>query len=418
MMPDTRQTAPGHDAPALSLDEALIRVRAALTPSSLTERVALRTALGRILAEDVRSLVDVPGHDNSAMDGYALRSDDLSGEGEIALECVGEAFAGHPFDGRVGAGQCVRIMTGGVLPAGADMVVMQEKTVRSGDRVTMPDEGRAGQNVRLAGEDLRRGEVALEAGKRLMPAELGILASIGVGEVLVRRCLTVAFFSTGDELRSIGDPLGPGEIYDSNRYTLYGMLARLGVNAVDLGVVPDDRQALERALKEAAQRADVVIASGGVSVGEADYVTEVLERLGRVDFWRIAVKPGRPLAFGHVHDAVFFGLPGNPVSVMATFYQVVRPALLYLSGAGMATPLQLRARLLSPLRKSPGRREFQRGVVEPDGEGGYTVRGLTHQGSGVLRSMSEGNCFIVLPDDSGSVEAGELVTVEPFAAFI
>lgn len=402
----------------MSLEPALQRVLDQLEPTRLSESLPLRDALGRVLAQDARSPLNVPAHDNSAMDGYALQGGDLPAEGQRTLELVGEAFAGHPFTGEVRAGQCVQIMTGGVVPSGADTVVMQERVERDGGRVTVPAGQKPGQNVRLAGEDLATGSVALPAGKTIGPAELGVLASIGIGEVQALRRLSVAFYSTGDELRGVGEPLGPGEIYDSNRYTLYGMLLRLGVDVTDLGVVPDNPEALSRALREAAMKADVVIASGGVSVGEADYVKDVLESLGSIDFWQIAMKPGRPLAFGHVNDAVFFGLPGNPVSVMATFYQVVRPALIKLSGAQTPTPLHLKARTTSRLRKSSGRREFQRGILEPARDGGYRVHSAGHQGSGVLTSMSTGNCFIVLPEESNTLEAGAEVDVEPFAAFM
>ncbi len=408
----------GHDAPAITLDQALEQLKGALTPRLYSERLSVRAALGRTLAESVRSPADVPAHANSAMDGYALRSADLPADGAVELTCAGDAFAGHPFARRVEPGQCVRIMTGGVLPDGADMVVMQERVEIAGETIRIPAGGGAGQNVRPAGGDLVRGAEALPAGKRLLPADLGILASIGVAEVAVRRPLTVAFFSTGDELRLVGEPLGPGEIHDSNRYTLYGMLARLGMDTMDLGIVPDDREVLRRTLMQASARADVVLTSGGVSVGAADYVLELLEELGWVDFWRIAVKPGRPLAFGHVGDAVFFGLPGNPVSTMATFYQVVRPALLHMMGEEADSGLRLRAQLTEGLRKSRGRREFQRGALTSDGQGGHTVHALGQQGSSVLTSMSEGNCFIILPEDAGDAEAGDWVLVEPFAAFV
>jgi molybdopterin molybdotransferase len=352
------------------------------------------------------------------MDGYALSGDDLAASDEVRLAVIGTAAAGQPFDGEVTTGQCVRIMTGATIPRGTDSVVMQENVTREGDTAIIPAGQKPGLHVRQAGEDIAAGAIALHAGTRLLPAELGLLASLGIGEVSVRRRPRVAFFSTGDELRSVGEALGPGQIYDSNRYTIYGMLTRLGVETIDMGVVRDERDAVERALAEAASKADAVITSGGVSVGDADYVAETLERMGSVGFWKVAMKPGRPLAFGHVNDALFFGLPGNPVSVMATFYQLVRPALLALSGSPEpAEPLVITALAAEPLRKKPGRREFQRGVLVRDEDGRLLVHSGS-QGSGILSSMSKANCFIVLPEDAGPVAAGDEVTVQPFAAFV
>jgi molybdopterin molybdotransferase len=343
------------------------------------------------------------------MDGYAVRFSDL--DGETALSEIGAAFAGRVFEGKVGPGQCVRVMTGAVMPAGTDTVVIQEVTRKEGDRVVVPAGQKKSQNVRYAGEDLKAGVPVLEAGKALRAAELGLIASLGKGEVSVKRKLRVAFFSTGDELASIGTPLKQGEVYDSNRYTLYGMLARLGVEIVDLGVVRDDPAQLEAALRKASQ-SDVVISTGGVSVGEADFVKQLMAKLGEVLFWKIAMRPGRPMAFGKIQNAYLFGLPGNPVAVMVTFYEFVRDALLYLSGRSddYTIPL-LKAAAAVALRKVPGRTEYQRGVLFREG-GDWKVRTTGQQGSGVLRSMSEANCFIVLEHDRGKVEAGELVSVQ------
>jgi molybdopterin molybdotransferase len=294
---------------------------------------------------------------------------------------------------------------------------MQEQVRRQGDEAIIGPGHKAGQNVRFAGEDLKSGEIALDAGTLLRPAHLGMIASLGLSEVRVRRRPRVAFFSTGDELASIGEALGPGQIYDSNRYTLYGMLRRLDLEIIDLGVVRDNRDDLEAAFLAAAGQADVVITSGGVSVGEADFVTETLDRVGEVGFWTVAIKPGRPIAFGHVAGALFFGLPGNPVSVMVTFYQLVQPALQRLKGlATPEVPALLRAALASRLRKKPGRREFQRGVLSVAEDGGYRVEVAGRQGSGILRSMAAANCFIVLPEDCGTLEPGAVVEVQPFAA--
>ncbi len=323
-----------------------------------------------MLAEDVISPVDVPSHRNSAMDGWAMRGADLAPGAQTTLAEIGASFAGRPFAGKVGPGQCVRIMTGGVVPEGADTVVMQERAQADGKSVTFAAGQKPGQNVREAGEDLKRGAVAIARGRIVRPAELGLLASLGVGEVSVFRPLRVAFFSTGDELKSVGTPLGEGEIYDSNRYTIHGMLTRLGCEVLDMGVVRDDPALLEKAFREAAANADVVITSGGVSVGEADFVKGMIGQLGEVVFWKIAMKPGRPLAYGRIGGAHFFGLPGNPVSVMVTFYQFVREALLRLMGADPVAPIPtFPATCTMRLKKAPGRTEFQRGVLERDAGG-------------------------------------------------
>ena len=405
--------ADDYDPNSMPVDKARAFIHRFLEPLTATLRVPVRTALGRVLAEDVVSPVDVPSHRNSAMDGWALRAADLAPGGESTLEEVGASFAGRPFAGKVGPGQCVRIMTGGVVPEGADTVVMQERAKAEGRRVTFAPGQKAGQNVREAGEDLQRGAVALARGRLVRPAELGLLASLGVGEVAVYRPLRVAFFSTGDELKSIGTPLGEGEIYDSNRYTIHGMLARLGCEVLDMGVVRDDPALLERAFREAAASADVVITSGGVSVGEADFVKDLMGKLGEVVFWKIAMKPGRPLAYGRIGGAHFFGLPGNPVSVMVTFYQFVREALLRLMGQDPVPPFPtFPATCPARLRKAPGRTEFQRGILSRGADGGWTVAPTGEQGSGILKSMSEANCFIVLGEAVGNVEPGTVVEVQ------
>jgi len=411
--------ADGHEGPALKLADALARILAEVQPVSGSETLAVRSALGRVLYADVVSTINVPSHTNSAMDGYALHGAELSAAGETRLEVVGTSAAGRPFSGTVGAGECVRIMTGAPMPAATDTVVMQENVTRDGDTAIIRAGQKPGQHVRQAGEDIAAGNVALRAGTLLLPAQVGILASIGVGEVSVRRRPRVAFFSTGDELRSVGEPLGEGNIYDSNRYTIYGMLTRLGVELLDMGVIRDDRDAVEQAFARAAQEADAIVTSGGVSVGDADYVAETLERAGTVGFWKVAMKPGRPIAFGRIGDALFFGLPGNPNSVMATFYQLVQPSLQALAGMpDPAPPLTMPAISASALRKKPGRREFQRGVLSRAADGRLVVHKTGHQGSGVLSSMAAANCFIVLPEDAGPVSEGDEVTVQPFAAFV
>ena len=401
----------GYDPNALHVDKAVQAIRACLSPIQEAEKVPVRQGLGRVLAEDIVPSINVPAHDNSAMDGYAVRFSDLL-PGETTLSEVGSAFAGRVFEGRLRAGECVRVMTGAVMPPGADTVVIQEVVRKDGDKVAIPPGQKKSQNVRYAGEDLKAGVAVLQPGKRLGPAELGLVASLGIGEVAVRRRLRVAFFSTGDELASVGTTLKPGEVYDSNRYTLYGMLARLGVEIQDLGVVRDDPAALEKAFREAAQQADVVITTGGVSVGEADFVRQLMAKLGEVLFWKIAMRPGRPMAFGKIGKSYLFGLPGNPVAVMVTFYQFVRDALLCLSGRSddYTVPL-LKVPAAAPLRKVAGRTEYQRGILFKEGSI-WKVRITGQQGSGVLRSMSEANCFIVLEHERGRIEAGEPVSVQ------
>ena len=403
----------GYDPDALPVETARRVIRSFLTPIATNERVAVRASLGRVLGEDIVSAVNVPAHDNSAMDGWAVRGADLNPDGETVLREVGASFAGKKFEGTVRAGECVRVMTGAVMPAGTDTVVIQESVCVDRGRIIVPPGEKTGQNRRLAGEDLALGRVALRAGQLIRPSELGVLASLGLAEVPVRRKLRVAFFSTGDELTSIGSPLREGEVYDSNRYTIYGMLVRLGVDITDLGVVRDDPAALELAFNQAAAGADVVISSGGVSVGEADFTRDLLAKLGEVLFWKIAMRPGRPMAVGRVGNAFFFGLPGNPVAVMVTFYQFVRDALLALAGRtdDFTLPL-LRVPCANEMRKKTGRTEFQRGILSRDGHGNWTVRVTGAQGSGVLRSMSEANCFIVLEHERGSVQAGDLVSVQ------
>ena len=402
----------GYDPDSLRVDKARAAIRSCLATIQDSEMVKTREALGRVLAQDIVPSINVPSHDNSAMDGYAIRFSDLS-TFPTTLQEIGTALAGRPFAGRVGAGQCVRIMTGAVMPEGADTVVIQEVVKAQEGNVTIPAGQQPGQNVRAAGEDLKVGVPVLQPGKWLRPAELGLMASLGIAEVRVKRKLRVAFFSTGDELASIGTALKAGEVYDSNRYTLHGMLARLGVEITDLGVVRDDPVLLEAAFKKASSVADVVITTGGVSVGEADFVKQLMAKLGEVLFWKIAMRPGRPMAFGRIGGAYLFGLPGNPVAVAVTFYQFVRDALLYLSGRNdFDTPL-LKASAAEPMRKVPGRTEYQRGVLfNQDGE--WKVRTTGQQGSGVLRSMSEADCFIVLEHDRGKVAAGEAVQVQLF----
>ena len=415
----------GYDPNALPVAQAQAFIAQLVPNLQAVESLALRSALGRVLARDIVSAIDVPAHDNSAMDGYALRSSELAKGGDTLLIIAGTAFAGGQLGQSVAAGQGVRIMTGAVMPEGLDTVVPQEFTTTESDgRIRIPaGTVRAGDNRRLAGEDLARGDAALKAGRILTPADLGLLASLGQAEVPVFRRLRVAFFSTGDELRSIGQPLDEGCVYDSNRYTIWGMLQRLGVEAIDMGVVPDEPEALRQAFAQGAACADAVITSGGVSVGEADHTKQVMKQLGEVLFWKIAMRPGRPMAIGRIgvpagHQAMLFGLPGNPVAVMVTFYAFVRDALLAMSGAAPQPLPLLRALSTEALRKKPGRTEFQRGIVSQAEDGRWQVRITGAQGSGILRSMSEANGMVLLHHDQGHVAAGEWVDVIPFHGLV
>jgi molybdopterin molybdotransferase len=411
--------ADDYDPNSMSVDKARRFIRDFLQPVQTKESLALRSSLGRVLAEDILSPYNVPNHNNSAMDGYALNADDVAASGNTTLRIAGTAFAGRAFEGTVGKGECVRIMTGAVMPPECDTVVIQEHVQAEDGRITFGEGVRRGQNLRYAGEDLKQGQVVFAAGHMMRPADLGLIASLGLGEVKVYRKLRVAFFSTGDELASIGQPLEAGQVYDSNRYTLYGMLTRLGVEVIDMGVVRDDPALLEQALQDAAACADVILTSGGVSVGEADYMKQLLTELGQVVFWKIAMKPGRPLAYGKIGDAHYFGLPGNPVSVMVTFYQFVRDAMLVLMGQPNPVPVpQLSVISAGNLKKAPGRTEFQRGVLFADGDGQWKVQSIGNQGSGVLRSMSEANCFIVMDESCGNIQAGETVKVQILDGFV
>ena len=403
------------DPDLLPPGEAMRRIRAHVRPVEATEAVAVIDALGRVAARDVVSPMDVPGHTNSAMDGYACAGRALPDGAPGWYEVAGTAYAGKPFAGPVGSRQAVRIMTGAVMPEGADTVVMQEHVEVDGSRVRIPPGVKAGQHVRQAGEDIAAGAIVFPRGRRVMPAEMGLLASLGIAEIEVYRTLRVAYFSTGDEVRPPGAPFEPGVVYDSNRFIMHGMLGRLGVEIVDLGIVPDRRDAVLDAFREASSRADVVLSSGGASTGEADYVKEVLREIGQIGFWRIAIRPGRPLAFGFLDDSVFFGLPGNPVAVMVTFYQFVEPAIRTASGETDARPRPaVEARCTTRLRKKPGRVEYYRAALERDDSGALVVRSTGKTGSGLLHTMSDANCFIVLPEDGVTVEPGTMVEVQPF----
>ncbi|MBA3034522.1 MAG: molybdopterin molybdotransferase MoeA [Gammaproteobacteria bacterium] len=414
-----------YDPDSLPVERARQLILDTLQPVAGHERLPVHQALDRVLVEDVIAPFNVPAHDNSAMDGWAVRHADLAVSGETRLKNIGTAFAGRPCTAKVGAGETARIMTGAALPEGVDSVVVQEVVRVDGDAVIIPPGQRLEQHIRRAGEDLQAGKPALSAGKQLRPAELGIIASLGLAEVSLRRRVRVALFSTGDELCSVGTPLLSGAVYDSNRYTLWGMLTRLGCDVIDMGVVRDDPAALEAAFREAAGCADAIITSGGVSVGEADFIKQLMAQLGEVAFWKIAMKPGRPMAFGRIQPggendagAWLFGLPGNPVAVMVTFYQFVRPAILKLAGVNPVPPFpSFPARCVDAMKKGRGRTEFQRGVLFQE-NGEWCVRPTGTQGSGILSSMARADCFIVLEPEREKVGAGETVQVQLMSGLV
>ncbi len=401
-----------YDPDSMPVTQARRFIRQFLRPVAEDETVSVQDAFQRTLSRDIPSPMNVPPHDYSAMDGYAVRHADLVA-GRTVLPVAGNSLAGHPYAGAVPAGSCVRIMTGALIPPGCDTVVMQEQVTLDGIDAVVGGTHKPGENIRRAGEDIRQGEVALSRGQRMGAAEMGLLASLGLAEARVFRKLRVAIFSTGDELLQPGTPAEAGRIYDSNRYTLRGLLSELGgVELLDLGSIRDDRAAIEAALLDAAARADVIISSGGVSVGEADYIKQLLAEVGEVVFWKIAMKPGRPLAYGRIGNSHFFGLPGNPVAVMVTFKQFVTDALQALMGRAPVANFTFHATCAERIRKTPGRVEFQRGILSQDAGGALSVRTTGAQGSGMLSSMSRANCFIVLPMDQGNVEAGSTVEVQ------
>jgi molybdopterin molybdotransferase len=435
----------GYDPHALPVGQVNEFLAALVQPVQAKETAALFDALDRVLAQDIISPISVPAHDNSAMDGFAFAGTSLQTGQALNLKIVGTALAGKAWQGGVAAGQCVKIMTGAIMPAGLDTVAPSELCSVSGDQVQIPaDALKLGDNRRFAGEDLMLGSTALSKGELLTPAALGLLASLNIETVQVFRKLKVAYFSTGDEVLSLGDAPREGAIYDSNRYTVFGMLKRWGYEVIDMGVVRDDPALLETAFMQAASMADAVITSGGVSVGEADFTKTMMKKLGDVAFWRIAMRPGRPMAVGRIFQGksasnpvnksagsssfnskpisekgcILFGLPGNPVATMVTMLAFVRPALLRISGAAekySAPPILLQAKSTEPMRKKPGRTEYQRGFVSRSAQGELQVRNTTsNQGSGVLSSMVAANGLIVLHHEQGNVNVGDTVDVMMF----
>ncbi len=414
MNKQTESVSCDFDPSAVTVDQARSHIHETVVAVRDIETLDLYSSLGRVAATDIISGADVPNHTNSAMDGYAVNGLDLVESGARALEMVGASFAGAPFRGAVRPGECVRIMTGAVMPTGADTVVMQERVEVNQRKVMIyPGEKRYG-NVRYAGEDIKAGDVVIPSGQRIGASQLGLLAATGNSQIPVFRKPRVAWFSNGDELKPVGAPLLPGEVHDSNRYTLHAMSGSLGVDRIDLGIVRDDPDAIGEAILEASKQADIVIATAGASVGDADYIREVITRLGAVRFWKVAIKPGRPLSFGKLGNSLFFGLPGNPVSVMVTFRIFVEPAIRQLSGEKYSVPVVLKMRTTTDLRKRPGRMEYQRGIMSLNDQGETVVASTGEQGSGILSSMSRANCFIILPDDCDGVPAGEWVEVQPF----
>ena len=403
------------EAGAIRVDQAVTQLLAKTKSVTGFQCIPLRETLNRVLFEDIQSPIDVPAHDNSAMDGYALAHTDLPEDKAQAFKVAGTAFAGKPFDGSCQQGECIRIMTGAMLPAGTDSVVIQEQVnVTDNASVEIGTGHRKNQNVRFAGEDIKTGSTVLPKGHRVKAADLGVLASLGVNEIKVYRKPRVSFFSTGDELKSIGEALRKGDIYDSNRYSLFGLLSDCHVDLIDLGVVVDDPEKLRETLLTAADCSDMVLTSGGVSVGEADFIKDVLQQIGLMDFWKILMKPGRPLTVGTIGESLFLGLPGNPVAVMVTFHQFVKPSLQKLAGLNVQKPRLFKAHCVDNIRKNKGRCEFQRAIASNDEAGNLQVKLTGSQGSGVLTSMSRANCFIVLNEDRGSVAAGDEVTVQFF----
>ncbi|ORU92360.1 MAG: molybdopterin molybdenumtransferase MoeA [Cycloclasticus sp. symbiont of Poecilosclerida sp. N] len=422
----------------LTVSQALQNMLGAITERRNTEQIHISEAVDRILAQAISSPLNVPSHRNSAVDGYAVLQADLpSGEDTKTLNIIGRVVAGHPYKdelsgkalpsasrkltlcrskGELQQGDCIQIMTGAQMPDLADTVIMQEHVEVTGDSIRLDGRHTGGQNVRQAGEDIQVGQVVLQTGIKLTPPQIGLIASLGIAEIRVKTPLTAAVFSTGDEVLSLGEAAKEGCIYDSNRYSMISALKKLGCNVLDMGIIPDDPEKLRLAFEQAANSADVILTSGGVSVGEADYTKQVLMEAGSINFWKVAMKPGRPVAFGNINDTIFFGLPGNPVAVMVTFYQFALPCLQKMMGLSkpLISPI-IKAQCSNTIRKIPGRSEFQRGILSQTSSGEWQVCTTGKQGSGILRSMSEANAFIILEHERTSIKKGEWVNVQPFS---
>ena len=402
-----------YDPNAMSVEKAKAWIANFLNPIDQKETIHIKDALNRIVAEPIIATMSVPNHDNSAMDGYAINIDLLNDHGPFKLKVTGKLLAGNALDGNIEG--AVRIMTGAIIPSGLNAVIPQEHVELYEGVITFKTKPLSNQNIRHAGEDIKRGQTVFQNGRFLEPCDLGLLASLGIDSIKVYRKIKVAFFSTGDEIISLGKSLLPGQVYDSNRYSLIGLLKRLDVDMLDFGVIPDDKKAIEDTLLKASNIADIVVTTGGVSVGEADFMKDILKKIGEILFWKISMKPGKPLAYGKIGQCHYFGLPGNPVSTMVTFYQFVREAILTLSGQTPIPKIPLiKAKLLGPIKKVPGRTEFQRGVFEQDDQGTFKVNPLKDQGSGILRSMSEANCFILLHEDLAHLEKDMWVDIQLF----
>ncbi|PCI20931.1 MAG: molybdopterin molybdenumtransferase MoeA [Piscirickettsiaceae bacterium] len=393
----------------LSLEQALTQIFTALPQSASYERLSLKHALNRVSSEDIHSVIDVPSFRNSSMDGYALHSRDV---GFKTLQIVGTSWAGKPYTANIKTGECIRIFTGAYVPNDCDCVVMQENVTRSKDSIKINISPQASDNIRNIADDTKHGQLIIKQGTAIKAAEIGLLASCGIADIAVYKALKVGFFSTGDELVSIGSQPSLGQIFDSNRYTIHAMIEQSGAIAIDMGVIADNPSAVEAALLSAAKHCDIIITSGGVSVGEADFITDVLAKIGKIGLWKIAIKPGKPLLFGSIDDALFFGLPGNPVSVMITYQQVLLPALHKMQGySATQSPITLQATTAQTIIKQPGRTEFQRAYAE-NINGQLVVSTTGSQGSHVLSSMTKANCLIVLPQDSGDIAEGQLVNIQ------
>jgi len=405
-------SAPG----LLPFEQALSNMLDQVSPVTETLCLPITEALNYVLSENITSPLNVPPHDNSAMDGYAFSLASLNSNKTLSL--IGRSMAGAPFQGECKLGECIRIMTGAKMPNCCDSVEMQENVAVDGDDITFLKEKALGSHVRKAGEDIQQGQKVLTQGHKLTPVDIGVLASLGIASVQVYRKLTVALIATGDELKMPGQALLSGDIYESNSFVLAAMLEKLHVEVIDFGIIEDDFEAIKSAFISADKQADAVISSGGVSVGDADYTKTVLDDLGEIGFWKIAMKPGKPFAFGKLPNSVFFGLPGNPVSALVTFHQLALVALSKMQNSQGLNRTVLQVKCSTELRKSPGRMDFQRGVLSINEAGESVVSSTGAQGSGILSSLAQANCFIVLPSEQGKVPAGELVTVQLFDQYL